>query len=86
MPAKTAAKKQKTVKIYSTPTCPYCVMAKNFFKENNIKFEDFNVADDEKARNEMIEKSGQMGVPVININGKILVGFDKEAVKKELGI
>lgn len=82
MPEKKKAK--KTVKVYSTPTCPYCHMAKEFLKENKVEFEDINVAEDEKARNEMVEKSGQMGVPVIEINGKILVGFDKEALKKEL--
>lgn len=79
-------KKEAKVKIYSTPTCPYCVMAKKFFDEKGVKYEDINVAEDEKARNEMVEKSGQMGVPVIDINGKIIVGFDKEAVKKELNL
>ena len=79
-------KQQSVVKVYSTPTCPYCVMAKKFLSENNIKFEDINVsADREKAR-EMIEKSGQMGVPVIEINGKLFVGFQKEEIKKALKI
>lgn len=72
------------VKVYSTPTCPHCHMAKEFLKEQNIAFEDINVAEDEKGRNEMIEKSGQLAVPVIEINNKIIIGFDKEAIKKEL--
>ena len=74
----------KKVIIYSTPTCPYCVMAKDFFKENNIEFTDLNVAEDEKAREEMIKKTKQMGVPVIDIDGEIIIGFDKEAVEKSL--
>jgi len=72
------------VKIYSTPTCPYCHMAKDFFKENKIEFQDINVAVDRNAAQEMVKISGQMGVPVIIINDKVLVGFDKEAIKKEL--
>lgn len=74
------------VKVYSTPTCPYCFMAKDFLKENNIPFEDINVAEDHDAAHEMVEKSGQMGVPVIDINGTIIVGFDREGIKKALGI
>jgi len=69
------------VKIYSTPSCPYCIMAKEFFKENNIDFEDFNVAENQEAREEMIEKSGQMGVPVIIIDNEVIVGFDKEKIE-----
>lgn len=63
--------------IYSTPTCGYCNMAKEFFKENDIEFEEFNVAVDEEKRNEMIQKSGQMGVPVIYVDDEMSVGFDK---------
>ena len=74
------------VKVYSTPTCPYCHMAKSFLKENNVKFTDIDVAADQKAAKEMIEKTGQMGVPVIEINGKHIVGFDREAIKKELNL
>ncbi len=74
------------VKVYSTPTCPYCHMMKSFLKENNIKFTDIDVAADQKAAKEMIEKTGQMGVPVIEINGKHIVGFDREAIKKELNL
>ncbi len=74
------------VKIYSTPTCSYCTMAKGFLLENNIEFTEYDVAEDEKARKEMVEKSGQMGVPVIDIDGKIIIGFDQEAMKEALGI
>lgn len=74
------------IKIYSTPTCPYCHMAKDFLKNHNIEFEDINVAEDEKARDEMINKSGQMGVPVLDINGEIIVGFDKAKLSELLKI
>jgi glutaredoxin-like YruB-family protein len=74
------------VKVFSTPTCPYCVTLKEFFKEHNIEFEDIDVSQDEKARDEMIEKSGQMGVPVVDINGEIVVGFDKEKISQLLKI
>jgi glutaredoxin 3 len=73
-----------TVKIYSTPTCPWCKKAKAYFKENDIKFTDVDVSSDEAAQKEMIDKSGQMGVPVIEINGKILVGFDQAKVEEAL--
>jgi len=72
------------VKIYSTPTCPFCKMAKEFFKRHNVEYEDVNVAEDEKERDEMVEKSGQMGVPVIEIGDKIIVGFDEQRLKKAL--
>ncbi|MBI4144763.1 glutathione S-transferase N-terminal domain-containing protein [Candidatus Woesearchaeota archaeon] len=74
------------VTIYSTPTCPYCKQAKDFLKQNNIKYTEIDVASDEKKAQEMIEKSGQMGVPVIDIDGQIIVGFDKAAMKTALGI
>ncbi|MCX6777146.1 MAG: thioredoxin family protein [Candidatus Micrarchaeota archaeon] len=74
------------VKVYSTPTCPYCRMAKDFLKQNKIPFEDIDVSVDKKLVNEMFERSGQLGVPVIDINGKVIVGFDKEALRKELKI
>lgn len=76
----------KSVKVYSTPTCPYCRIAKNFLKEKNIPFEELDVSRDKNALIEMKEKSGQMGVPVIDIDGKIIVGFNREAISKELGI
>jgi glutaredoxin 3 len=75
----------KKVKIYSTPTCHYCVLAKEFFKEKGIKYEEYNVGTDLEKRKEMVEKSGQMGVPVIDIEGDIVVGFDEEQVSKLLG-
>lgn len=68
------------VKIYTTSTCPYCKQAKEFFKEKRVKFTELDVSKDEKALHEMIKKSSQMGVPVININGQIVVGFDKEKI------
>ena len=73
-----------TVKVYSTPTCPYCKMAKEFLKENKVKFEDIDVSRDQKKANEMIEKSGQMGVPVIEIGDTIIVGYDRDSIKKAL--
>ena len=74
------------VKIYSTPSCPYCVTLKEFLKEKNIAFEDVNVAEDVKAREEMIHGSGQMGVPVLDIDGEIIVGFDKQKISKLLNL
>lgn len=76
----------KKVIIYSTPTCHYCQMAKEFFKENNVAYEERDVASDQAHRKEMVDKSGQLGVPVMDIEGRIVVGFDKSAVAKELGI
>ncbi len=75
-----------TVKIYTTLMCVYCKMAKEFFKKNNVKYEEINVEKDPKAAEDMIEKSGQMGVPVIEIDDKIIVGFDRPAIEKALKI
>tara|TARA_Y100000310_G_scaffold345146_1_gene462183 strand:+ start:4902 stop:5138 length:237 start_codon:yes stop_codon:yes gene_type:complete len=72
------------VKIYTTSTCPYCDMAKQYMKENKINYEEVNVESDEKATQDLVEKSGQMGVPVLEIGKKIIVGFDKEAIEKAL--
>jgi glutaredoxin 3 len=72
--------------IYSTPSCAYCVMAKEFFKENNVPFEEYNVAADLEKRKEMMQKTGQMGVPVIDIDGSVVIGFDKEVIAKKVGI
>ena len=72
------------VKVYSTPTCPYCVTLKAFLKQNNIAFEDVDVLEDTKARDEMIDKTGQFGVPVIDIDGQLIVGFDKEKISELL--
>lgn len=74
------------VKVYTTPTCPYCTMAKNFLRENGVEFIEKNVANDRAAAVEMVEKSGQMGVPVLDINGEIIVGFNRDAIKKALNI
>jgi glutaredoxin 3 len=68
------------VKIYSTPTCYYCNIAKKYFKEKGIKFVDYNVSGDRRKAMEMVHKTGQQGVPVIDINGKIIVGFDKKKI------
>ena len=76
----------KIVKIYSTTSCPYCVRAKQFLKENNITFDDIDVSANQAAGEEMIRKSGQMGVPVLDIDGEIIVGFDKERIKQALGL
>jgi len=74
------------IKVYSTPSCPYCVTLKAFLKQHNIEFEDIDVSQDKKAREEMIKKSGQMGVPVVDIDGEIVVGFDREKICKLLNI
>ena len=76
----------KSVEIYTTPTCGYCKMAKEFFKEHNIQYSEYNVATDEARRNEMIEKTGQMGVPVIVIGDQIIVGFNKPKIAELLGV
>ncbi len=75
-----------SVTVYSTHTCPYCVMAKDFLKQSKIQFEDVYVDDDYDKAEEMIQKSGQTGVPVLDINGKIIVGFNREAIKKALNL
>ncbi|MEK7654209.1 MAG: glutaredoxin family protein [Patescibacteria group bacterium] len=72
--------------IYSTPTCVYCKMAKDFFTKNNLAYEEHDVAADMKAREEMVQKSGQLGVPVIDIDGKIIVGFDEDELRSALNI
>ena len=74
------------VKIYSTEFCPYCVALKEFLKENKIVFEAVDVTEDLKAQEEMIKKSGQMGVPVAEIDGQIIVGFDREKIKQLLNL
>lgn len=76
----------KSVTVYSTPTCPFCVRAKQFLKENKVAFKDIDVSVDQAKADEMIKKSGQMGVPVIDIDGQIIVGFDKEEIKSALGL
>lgn len=77
---------EKHVKIYSTPTCPFCIRLKQFLREHNIMFEDVDVSSDPQAGQEMVAKSGQMGVPVLYIDGEIIVGFNGDAIKKVLGL
>jgi len=72
------------VKVYSTPTCPWCHKAKDYLNSKGVEFDDINVAEDQEAADEMVEKSGQMGVPVLDIGGEIIVGFDKEAIDTAL--
>lgn len=76
----------KEVKVYSTPTCPFCIRVKQFLKDNNVAFEDIDLSSDPSKVQEMVERSGQMGVPVIDIDGTIVVGFDKEKISELLGI
>ena len=77
---------QKQVTIYSTPTCHFCQAAKEFFKENDVAYDEYNVATDAEKRQEMVEKSGQMGVPVIFIGEEMIIGFDEARVKSLLGL
>lgn len=77
---------EKNVKVYSTSTCPWCIRTKQFLKDNNILFEDLDVSSNQQAAEEMVKKSGQMGVPVLDIEGEIIVGLDKEKIKTALGI
>lgn len=72
--------------LYTTPTCVYCKMTKAFFKEHDVPYEERDVSTDRAAADEMTQKSGQMGVPVIDIDGNILVGFDKEGLSRLLHI
>ncbi|HBA46131.1 NrdH-redoxin [Candidatus Nomurabacteria bacterium RIFCSPLOWO2_02_40_28] len=76
----------QNVTIYSTPTCHFCHIAKEYFKANNVAYVEYNVASDLEKRKEMIEKSGQMGVPVIIIGDELTVGFDRAKVAKLLGL
>ena len=74
------------IKVFSTPACSFCVSLKTFLTDHNIEFENINVAEDKEAAKEMIEKSGQMGVPVLDIDGEIVVGFDKKRIVELLKI
>lgn len=74
------------VKIYSTPMCPFCKAAKQFFRDNNVEYEEINVAESDEARNEMIKKSDQMSVPVIDVDGDIIIGFNTEKLKHSLNL
>ncbi len=76
----------KDVKIYSTPTCPYCRMAKEYLSSKGIPYQDFDVAKDRNALDEMVKTSGQMGVPVILVDSEAVIGFDKAKLNALLGI
>jgi len=72
------------IKVYSTQTCPWCHRLKEYLDEKRIEYEDIDVSEDQEAANAMVEKSGHTGVPQIEINGKMIVGFDKESIDEEL--
>lgn len=76
----------KSVKVYSTPSCPYCIKAKQYLDESGVEYESIDVATDQEKAQEMMSKSGQMGVPVIDIEGEIIVGFDKNKISRALGL
>ena len=80
------AKKAMKVLVYTTPTCTFCHLAKEFLKEHKVKFEEMDVSKDKKALDTAVKKSGQVGVPVIDINSHILVGFDRVALKRALDL
>lgn len=72
------------VKIYTTPSCTYCTKAKKYLKEHHVTFTEYNVAKDLRRADEMAKKSGQMGVPVLDVHGKIIVGFNQPEIEKAL--
>ncbi len=75
---------EKNIRVYSTPTCPYCTMLKKYLDQKGVKYQNIDVSKDHEAAKQMIAKSGQMGVPQTEINGKIIVGFDKDGIDAEL--
>jgi glutaredoxin-like YruB-family protein len=79
-------KNQPRVIVFSTPTCTYCNAAKRYFREKGIRFKDVDVSRDAAAARDMVRRSGQMGVPVIDIGGKVIVGFDRLKIERYLGI
>ena len=82
----TEVKPQPKVLVFSTPTCTYCNLAKKYFREKGVKFTDVNVSRDQADARDMVRRSGQMGVPVIDIGGRIIVGFDRPKINSLLGI
>ena len=78
--------KSRKVKVYTTPTCTYCHLVKQFLKEHKVEYEEVDVTKDQKLVDELLKKSGQLGVPVVDINGHIIVGFDRGALKRALKI
>ncbi len=79
-------KKQPRVLIFTTPTCSYCNMAKQYFRRNKVRFRDIDISKDQAAARDVMRRSGQMGVPVIDIGGKIVVGFNKPKINQLLGL
>lgn len=82
----TTEQKDKTIIIYSTPTCHFCHLAKEFLAEHGVPFTDYDVQNDLEKRKEMVEKTGQMAVPVIDVDGEVMVGFDRERLAELAGI
>ena len=76
----------KEVKVYTTPSCPWCQAVKQYLEERGIPYIEIDVSQDQQAALEMIHKSGQMGVPVVEIDGEIVIGFDKERLDNLLGL
>lgn len=72
------------ISLYSTPSCAYCRKAKDYLRQNNISFTEYNVAVDQAKATEMVRKSGQMGVPVLDINGRVIVGFNQSEIERAL--
>jgi glutaredoxin 3 len=72
------------ITLYSTPSCTYCRKAKEWFRENRIRFQEFDISRDQRRADEMVRKSGQMGVPVIDINGRVIVGFNQPEIERAL--
>lgn len=78
--------KKPKITVYSTPTCSYCTLAKDYFKDHNFEYSEIDVSKDKDSAEKMINKSGQMSVPQIEIDGELIVGFDKEKIDKALKI
>ena len=79
-------KKQPKVIVFSTPTCSFCNAAKSYFRQKGVKFKDIDVSRDPAAARDMVRRSGQQGVPVIDIGGKLIVGFDRPKINHSLGL
>ena len=76
----------KNVKVYSTSTCHFCIRAKQFLEDNNIEFENIDISTNPEKAQEMVKKTGQMGVPVLDIEGELIIGFDKDKITQVLGL
>jgi glutaredoxin 3 len=72
------------ISLYTTPSCTYCRKAKDWFRQNNIRFSEYDVSRDQRKADEMVRKSGQMGVPVIDVNGRVIVGFNQPEIERAL--